>query len=210
MRYVGHPQRHAGGPNPGPGNPGKNYSPSHRNRQTATPPKTTALPNKTKIGNTASPTPNPRQVIASKPSIAHRAGTAFVTPCIHCGNRKLGTHAPLNITINNVASVANPRAASGVFPIAAINIPYAAVISEKAAHTPTNPNKLPEIRTSNTTNANPKTTAKINIPTTIALTARLPNSTPFDKGAARNRRHNPRCRNSNIPIPTSIPMNNMN
>ena len=72
------------------------------------------------------------------------------------------------------------------------------------------PSKLPSIFTSNTTRAKAKTTVKISIPTSIALVARLPSRTIFESGAARNRRHRPRCRSSNRPMPTSMLMKSMN
>ena len=57
----------------------------------------------TAIGPSAAEGPRPRQVIASRPSIAQRVGTITVNFCSHWGKTNVGTYAPPSITISKVA-----------------------------------------------------------------------------------------------------------
>src|SRR5215813_11356051 len=66
-----------------------------------------------RVGKTALDSPSPRQVVASRPSTAQRAGTTTVMACTHFGNRKVGIHAPPSITMTSTASVLTPRAERG-------------------------------------------------------------------------------------------------
>jgi len=52
----------------------------------------------TPMGARAASNPEPRQVIASSPSIAQRVGTTSVALCSHSGNTKVGTQAPPSMT----------------------------------------------------------------------------------------------------------------
>src|ERR1700722_1598113 len=74
-----------------------------RNRVTATPPNNSAKNSKTTMGVSAEENPNPRQVMLSNPSIAHRVGMTTVSFCSHAGKIKVGTHAPPSITMKRVA-----------------------------------------------------------------------------------------------------------
>ena len=123
---------------------------------------------------------------------------------------KAGTQAPPSITISKVTTIARPRVISGVRPMAAIKRPKAAVNTPKASTMPTNPTRLPSMRTPKAAMATANTTAWTTTAMTVQLTMRLPSSTAFDSGAARSRFHRPRRRTVSRPMPRSRPISSTN
>src|SRR5258708_17633882 len=126
---------------------------SHAKRLTAIHAKSALHPSIAATGIHAASRPRPRQVIASSPSIAHRAGTYTVALCSHSGNTNVGTRAPPSIPRSKVARMARPRVASGVLPSAAIKSPKVDVSNAKAMAMPANPITLPSMRTPKATMA---------------------------------------------------------
>ncbi len=80
-----------------------NHSVLQRNRITAATPNNSVKSSKTAMGASAEENPNPRQIIPSNPSIAHRVGTTTVNFRSHAGKTKVGTQAPPSITMMSVA-----------------------------------------------------------------------------------------------------------
>src|ERR1035437_2429853 len=68
-----------------------------RNRVTATTPNNSVNSSNTAMGASADENPKPRQVMPSRPSIAHRVGTTTVSVRSHFGNTKVGTQAAPSI-----------------------------------------------------------------------------------------------------------------
>ena len=69
----------------------------------------TRTPSSTPIVGSAAGSPAPRQVMASRPSTAQRAGTTTVRRCSQAGKMNVGTQAPPSITISRAARLARPR-----------------------------------------------------------------------------------------------------
>ena len=110
----------------------------------------------------------PRQVVASRPSTAQRAGITSVTFCSQAGNTNEGTQAPPSITINSTARMATPRVAGGVLPSAAISSPKVEAISAVATHTARKASQLPSTRMPKTiipnANVTPRTMRAMSAP----------------------------------------------
>jgi hypothetical protein len=81
------------------------HSVRQRNRITANTPNNSVKSSKTPMGASADKNPNPRQVMPSNPSIAHRVGTTTVSFLSHAGKTKVGTQAPPSITMMSVAMI---------------------------------------------------------------------------------------------------------